>query len=112
MPDFVHGLNPPGDYIFGKPTHATLRELGAAMADKSQHTPIIKGILIAEAFVGGAFVAFWLWTGKATIPKHGGGLTTLDRVEDPYLYWFLLIAILGVLIAFPLRYLHKGPPKR
>lgn len=82
------------------------------MADQSQHSPIIKGILIAEAFVGGAFVALWLWTGKATIPKHGGGLATLDRVEDPYLYWFLLIAILGVIVAFPLRYLYKGPPTR
>lgn len=80
------------------------------MAD-SQHSPIIKGILVAEALVGGAFVAFWLWTGEATIPKHSGGLTTLNRAEDPYLYWSLVIVILGVIIAFPLRYLYKGPPK-
>lgn len=82
------------------------------MADKSQYSPIIKAMFIAEAFVGGAFVAFWLWTGQATIPKHGGGLTILDRAEDPYLYWSLVIVILALLVVFPLRYLYKGPPKR
>ena len=85
---------------------------GTYMAGSSRYSPIIRGILIAEMLVGGAFVAFWLWAGKATIPKHGGGLQVLDRVQDPYLYWFLLIAVSCALVALPLWYLYQGPPKR
>ena len=82
------------------------------MAGDSRQPPIIKALLIAQMLVGAAFVGFWLWDGKATIPKHGGGVHVLDRVQDPYLYWFLLIAISCALVALPLRYLYQGTPKR
>ncbi len=83
------------------------------MAERSKTADaVLKGLLIAQVLVGGAFIGFWLWAGKATIPKHGGGWHVLDRVQDPYPYWFLLIGISFALIALPIRYLYQGPPKR
>ncbi|MDX8508459.1 hypothetical protein [Mesorhizobium captivum] len=82
------------------------------MADNNQYSPIIKGIFVAQMLVGSAFVCFWLWAGQATIPKHGGGFQVLDRSDDPFLYWLLLLSIAGALIALPLWHLHKGSPKR
>jgi len=73
---------------------------------------VIKGLLIAQVLVGCAFIGFWLWAGEATIPKRGGGWVVLDRTQDPYLYWSLLIVFSCVIIAFPIRYLYQGPPKR
>lgn len=83
------------------------------MAERSKTADaVLKGVLIAQVLVGGGFVGFWLWTGKATIPRHGGGWLDLDRIQDPFTYWFLLVAISFALVAFPLRYLYQGPPKR
>ncbi|MEI9413104.1 hypothetical protein [Mesorhizobium salmacidum] len=83
------------------------------MAEKSKIAEaVIKYLLIAQMLGAGAFIGFWLWNGKATIPKHGGGWHVLDQVQDPYLYWFLLIAISWAGVVLPLWYLYQGPPKR
>lgn len=79
-------------------------------ADKRYHT-FIKVAVGVQMLIGGGFVAFWLWDGRATIPRHGGGWLTLDRAEQPYLYWSLVIAIALALIWSPIRYLLKGPPQ-
>jgi len=77
----------------------------------SRHSPIIKGILIAEMLVGGIAVAASLWTGKGIALIHGSGIYLIDRIQHPLLYWGGLIAVLLGLVAYPLWCLYSGPPK-
>lgn len=73
------------------------------MTGSNRHSPIIKGILIAEMLVGGIAVAASLWTGS--------GIYLIDRIPHPLLYWGGLIAILLGLVVYPLWCLYRGPPK-
>lgn len=79
------------------------------MAADNRYHPIIKALFCVQMLVGGGFLAFWLWNGSATLPKHGGGSFTLDRADQPYMYWFLIIAIAWAMIGMPIRYLLKRP---
>ncbi|GLQ78574.1 hypothetical protein GCM10007881_20900 [Mesorhizobium huakuii] len=82
------------------------------MAGENRYSPILVGIFLLQMLIGTLVVAVFLWMGKAIIPRHGGGLYVLDRVQDPYLYWGLLAGILFSLVFLPIRYLYQGPPKR
>jgi hypothetical protein len=82
------------------------------MAGSNRYSPIGKGLFIAQMLVGGTGVAAGLWTGKAISLQHGRGIFLVDRAQDPFLYWSALIIILLVLVAWPLWYLYRGPPKR
>lgn len=82
------------------------------MAGDNRYSPILSGIFLLQMLIGKLVVAVFLWMGKAIIPKHGGGLYVLDRVQDPYLYWGVLAGILFSLVFLPVRYLYQGPPKR
>ncbi|QKC77312.1 hypothetical protein [Mesorhizobium erdmanii] len=81
------------------------------MATDKRYHPFIKVAFGVQMLIGGGFIAFWLWNGSATLPKHGGGSFTLDRAEQPYQYWLLIIAIGLAMIGMPIRSLLKGPPQ-
>ncbi|RWF54578.1 MAG: hypothetical protein EOS50_16905 [Mesorhizobium sp.] len=82
------------------------------MAGDNRYSPIITGIFFAEMLVGGMVVAAFLWTGKAIALIHGKGIYLVDRAQEPFLYWAAVIAFLLCLVALPLWYLNKGPPRR
>jgi len=82
------------------------------MASDTRYSPILVGIFLVQMFIGALVVAVFLWMGKAIIPKHGGGLLVLDRVQDSYVYWALLLGISVALVVLPIWFLYQGPPKR
>ncbi|RNJ47552.1 hypothetical protein B5V01_25935 [Mesorhizobium erdmanii] len=81
------------------------------MAGENRYSPILVGIFLSQMLIGTLVVVVFLWMGKAIIPRHGGGLYVLDRVQDPYLYWGLLAGILFSLVFLPIRYLYQGPKR-
>jgi len=81
------------------------------LTGSNRHSPIIKGILIAEMLVGGIAVAASLWTGKGIAAIYGRGIYLIDRIPHPLLYWGGLSAILLGLVVYPLWCLYTGPPK-
>lgn len=81
------------------------------LTGSNRHSPIIKGILIAEMLIGGIAVVASLWTGKGVTAIYDKGIFLIDRIHHPLLYWGWLIAVLLGLVAYPLWCLYRGPPK-
>jgi hypothetical protein len=84
---------------------------GRIMAADKRYHPIVKVGFIVQMLIGGGFLTVWLWNGSATLWKFGGGLVSLDRAEQPYMYWLLIIVIAWIMIGMPIRSMLKGPPQ-
>ena len=73
------------------------------------YSPAIRLIFYVEMLAGICIAATFLWMGEAIIPRTlGGEMYRFDRINDPYLYWFVTVSFLFALVALPAWYLKQG----